>query len=60
MTDEDFKALLALHDWSYSWSDDYNVWAKGEATQRRIYAVLREKPELQQVYDKFVKEQEYD
>lgn len=56
MTPEDFKQLLSLHDWSYAFSDDYSVWAKGEATQRRIYAVLREQPELQQVYDEFVKE----
>lgn len=56
MTEEDFKQLLALHDWSYHWSDDYSVWAKGEATQRRIYTLLRDQPELQRVYDEFGKE----
>jgi len=39
---EQYIDLLKHHDWSYTYSDDYRLWKKGEA-ERIVLILLRDK-----------------
>jgi len=53
MNKQDFFALLGAFDWTYEYSDDHNVWKKGSKHESEIKEVLKQQPELQEMYDAF-------
>jgi hypothetical protein len=49
---DEFKRLLAGHDWTYSMSDDYSVWSRGNANRQRLQNLARTLgPEAQAAYE---------
>jgi hypothetical protein len=38
-SENEYRKLLAGHDWYYNFSDDYSVWAKGKRRSGDIFAL---------------------
>jgi hypothetical protein len=52
MTLEQFKAILASHDWFYYMSDDHGVWMRGERASAEVMAIAKAGPsEFRQAYN---------
>jgi hypothetical protein len=44
---EQFTELVNRHDLTFVYSDDYSVWARGEASLKKIRALGAELPEVE-------------
>lgn len=57
LTEEELYNILNNHDWSYSYSDDFKVWDRGQKSLDKIKKCLQEvkenQPELLQTVKKF-------
>ena len=36
-----YRELLATHDWTYDYSDDYSVWARGKGVHEKILGLAK-------------------
>lgn len=60
MTLHEFDAyveLLKFHDWFYDYSDDHQVWATGNARDRRLRSEAQSQPLLKEalaIWERFV------
>jgi hypothetical protein len=51
---EDFKKLLANHDWYYHFSDDHGVWQRGEREVAEIKFALKDaSDEMKKMYNEY-------
>lgn len=51
MTLNEYSALLARHDWTYQYSDDYLVWSRGADEREKIIRAAKESPAHQALFD---------
>jgi hypothetical protein len=47
---DEYKQMLASHDWFYHYSDDHSVWKQGQANISRLRAIAKESPEHELAY----------
>ena len=50
---KEFDAMLAGHDWTYTYSDDYSYFVRGEAQRNAINEQMRNHPEWKPLFDLF-------
>lgn len=50
---EAFVARLAGFDWWYDYSDDGNVWRRGQAQKQQIIEITKTHPILKRAYDAY-------
>ncbi len=53
---QEFDVLLAAHDWTYAYADDYNYFKRGESERAVIHDHLKQNPEFKplfQIWSKF-------
>ena len=50
---EEFQIILKNFDWSYGYSDNHNVYHRGNEDEQMIDGLLKSQPELQKVYDEY-------
>ena len=42
------------HDWTYDFSDDRDVWAKGRAKKMELIEIAKKSPALKALYNQYV------
>lgn len=59
LTIKQFYDILSQHDWYYQYSDDHNVWKRGQEESSRIRQILQvEHPrsyQLRELYNQWVR-----
>jgi len=50
----EFHKDLNSHDWNYQYSDDHDVWARGNRERVRLQRICDESPEHRQLYLAFI------
>ena len=53
MNDDEFYTLLELHDWTFEYSDDHNVWRRGQAERDAIRQATRDNPYRLALYNAY-------
>ena len=46
MDKHDFDRLLAAHDWTYAYADDYRYFTRGDGERKIILDHIQKQPEL--------------
>jgi len=55
MTLQEFDVLLAAHDWTYAYADDYRYFTRGESERRIILDHVRNNPEFEPLFSVWAK-----
>lgn len=48
---QEFDVLLAAHDWTYAYADDYRYFTRGDGERRIILDHMRKQPELNPLFN---------
>lgn len=53
MSPEEFYDKCASHDWYHAYSDDHNVWRRGEAAEHELRKIAATDERLQSIFDQW-------